>query len=103
MSRKRWFFSLLATFILVSLGSLILQGPVSRKSDAQAPPPAAAPATPAGGADSKDAELPEYFSLKSKDPSKSPWPDPTGGSAGVWATPASDKKGDPPPSSLTPA
>ena len=55
--------------------------------DAAAPPtPAAAPA--------EAPKLPEYFSGATKEK----WPDPTGGNAGVWATPAGDGKGDIPSS-----
>jgi Amt family ammonium transporter len=38
--------------------------------------------------------LPPYFSGANADPAKPVWPDPTGGAAGVWATPAGDGKGD---------
>src|SRR5262245_15372211 len=93
MSRKRWFFSLLATFLLVSLGSLVLQAPASKRSDAQAPPATAPAAAPQEAAP----ELPAYFTSKG-----TAWPDPTGGSAGVWATPAGDTKGDAHPSKMTP-
>jgi len=44
--------------------------------------------------------LPAYFSGANTDPQKPTWPDPTGGAAGVWATPAGDGKGDI-PSALT--
>ncbi len=98
MSRKRWFFSLLATFLLGMLGTLALQAPASKKGEAQAPPPAAA--APAA-AETKAPELPPYFTGENKDPVKPVWPDPTGGNAGVWATPAGDGKGDV-PASLTP-
>ena len=61
---------------------------------APASPPAAAPeaATPPVAA----APLPAYFTATSPDASKPAWPDPTGGAAGVWATPAGDGKGDTP-------
>ncbi len=36
------------------------------------------------------------FRARSPDPAKPLWPDPTGGAAGVWATPAGDAKGDVP-------
>ena len=52
---------------------------------------APAPSTP---------ELPKYFSGENADKDKPTWPDPTGGAAGVWATPAGDGKGDT-PSTLT--
>lgn len=45
-------------------------------------------------------EAPPYFSGANADASKPTWPDPTGGAAGSWATPAGDKKGDI-PSKLT--
>ena len=38
--------------------------------------------------------LPNYFSGTNADSAKPTWPDPTGASAGVWATPAGDSKGD---------
>jgi ammonium transporter, Amt family len=52
-----------------------------------APAAAAAPAAPAP-------KLPPYFTATSPDPKNQLWPDPTGGNAGVWATPAGDAKGD---------
>jgi len=55
------------------------------------PPVAAAPAP-----------LPAYFSGANADASKPTWPDPTGGAAGVWATPAGDGKGDTPASLAIP-
>ena len=39
--------------------------------------------------------LPAYMTA-TNDPAKPAWPDPTGGAAGVWATPAGDAKGDVP-------
>ena len=56
---------------------------------AEAPAPAATPPVAA-------APLPSYFSSTSADPNKPSWPDQTGGSAGAWATPAGDGKGDTP-------
>ena len=41
-------------------------------------------------------QLPGYFTATSPDAAKPAWPDPTGGAAGVWATPAGDGKGDVP-------
>ena len=41
-------------------------------------------------------EVPPYFSGTSPDAAKPLWPDPTGGAAGVWATPSGDGKGDVP-------
>jgi Amt family ammonium transporter len=54
---------------------------------------ATAPAAPGGAA---PAPLPAYFSSTNADAEKPTWPDPTGGAAGVWATPAGDGKGDTP-------
>ena len=55
------------------------------KAEAPAAAPSAAPAP----------KLPGYFTATSDDPKKPPpWPDPTGGATGVWATPAGDAKGD---------
>ncbi|MCX5737918.1 MAG: ammonium transporter [Proteobacteria bacterium] len=45
--------------------------------------------------------LPAYFTA-TNDPAKPSWPDPTGGAAGVWATPAGDGKGDLPDSMTVP-
>jgi Amt family ammonium transporter len=53
-------------------------------AESAAPPPVAA------------AALPGYFSGANADAEKPIWPDPTGGAAGVWATPAGDGKGDTP-------
>jgi ammonium transporter, Amt family len=53
-----------------------------RLSFAADPQPAATPA------------LPAYFSGANPDASKPTWPDPTGGAAGAWASPAGDGKGD---------
>jgi ammonium transporter, Amt family len=46
-------------------------------------------------------ELPPYFSGTNADKNKPTWPDPTGGNAGVWATPAGDGKGDVPAKQTT--
>jgi Amt family ammonium transporter len=55
----------------------------------QAQPPVASE-VPAAAPD-----LPAYFTA-TNDPQKPAWPDATGGASGVWATPASDGKGDVP-------
>jgi Amt family ammonium transporter len=60
-------------------------------------PPAAEAAAPAAApVDAAAAPLPAYFSSTNADAEKPTWPDPTGGAAGVWATPAGDGKGDTP-------
>jgi Amt family ammonium transporter len=57
------------------------------------PPPAASAAPSASAAPT----LPPYFSGANDTTGKpATWPDPTGGAAGVWATPAGDGKGDVP-------
>jgi Amt family ammonium transporter len=63
-----------------------------KPADAGAAPPVATSEAPV---------LPDYFSgTNPKDPTTGKedekWPDPTGGNAGVWATPAGDGKGDDP-------
>jgi Amt family ammonium transporter len=65
----------------------MMTAPSSVAADAtSAPTPtAAAPAAP---------EVPNYFSGTNADKTKPTWPDPTGGAAGAWATPAGDGKGD---------
>jgi Amt family ammonium transporter len=64
---------------------LAMTSGLPRAAHAQTAEPAAAP--PA---------LPSYFSGANADAAKPTWPDPTGGAAGVWATPAGDGKGDVP-------
>ena len=55
---------------------------------------------PAPSAADKDAAkappLPAYFSGANADEKKPTWPDPTGGAAGNWATPAGDGTADVP-------
>jgi len=71
----------------------------AEEAKAPEPPKAEAPATaPAAPAAAEPApKLPTYFTATSDDPKKPPaWPDPTGAASGVWATPASDAKGDVP-------
>jgi hypothetical protein len=63
----------------------------------EAPPPASgeppkAEAPAAAAAPAPAPKLPAYFTA-TNDPQKPSWPDPTGGAAGVWATPAGDGKG----------
>jgi len=66
----------------LALGSAAL---LPRAAGAEDTAPAAAPAAAP--------QLPSYFT-STNDPAKPSWPDPTGGSTGVWATPAGDGKGD---------
>ena len=77
---RRYRFPLAATLVLAVASGLAVPALVARAGD-----------TPS---------LPAYFSGANADPEKPVWPDPTGGAAGVWATPAGDGKGDV-PSSLT--
>jgi Amt family ammonium transporter len=72
-------------------------------SFADAPPAgSAAPAASAPAASASAPSLPGYFSGANTDGKPATWPDPTGGSAGVWATPAGDGKGDVPSSLAMP-
>ena len=59
-------------------------------------PPSAPSAAAAPAASASAAPLPPYFSGANADGKPPTWPDPTGGAAGVWATPAGDGKGDTP-------
>src|SRR5712691_6918097 len=67
---------------------------VARAQEARPPVVGAEPAKAEAAAAAPN--LPEYFTATNKDPQKPAWPDPTGGASGVWATPASDGKGDVP-------
>src|SRR5262245_27943853 len=58
-------------------------------------------ASPSPVAAEEAPELPAYFTA-TNDPATPAWPDPTGGAAGIWTTPAGDGKGDV-PASLGPA
>jgi Amt family ammonium transporter len=69
--------------VALGLGSAAL---LPRAAGAEDTAPAAAAAAP---------QLPSYFT-STNDPTKPSWPDATGGSTGVWATPAGDGKGDVP-------
>ncbi len=63
-------------------------GTAASAADEPAKPAAEVAAAPA---------LPPYFSGANPDPKAPKWPDPAGGNAGVWTTPAGDGKGDVPP------
>jgi ammonium transporter, Amt family len=63
-------------------------GTVASAADEPAKPAAEVAAAPA---------LPAYFSGANPDPKAPKWPDPAGGNAAAWATPAGDGKGDVPP------
>ena len=92
-------------FVVLTLAfwALLLTG-ASKAQETKAPDepgkveaPAAAAAQAAPAAAEPAPKLPTYFTATSDDPKKPPaWPDPTGGASGVWATPASDGKGDVP-------
>jgi Amt family ammonium transporter len=72
----------LGTIVMLGLGAAAFS---PRGAGAEETAPAAAPAAAP--------QLPSYFS-STNDPAKPSWPDATGGSTGVWATPAGDGKGD---------
>jgi|CZKU01.1.fsa_nt_gi Amt family ammonium transporter len=88
---------------LIALGALMLSlftTLTATRAFADAPPAASAAASASAAA---PPPLPGYFSGANDTTGKPPtWPDPTGGAAGVWATPAGDGKGDV-PSTLGPA
>jgi ammonium transporter, Amt family len=97
MKRLRWshFFASLA----IGLWMVLLAGSSFAAEEAKAPEPAKveAPAAAPVAAAEPAPKLPSYFTGTSDDPKKPPaWPDPTGAASGVWATPASDAKGDVP-------
>jgi Amt family ammonium transporter len=78
---------LIAWSASAALAMAFVAGAARADDGAAAPTPApAAAAAPT---------LPPYFSA-TNDPAKPSWPDPAGGAAGVWATPAGDGKGDVP-------
>ncbi len=81
--------------VAVGCGVAGLGSPAWAQGEAAAP---AAQAAPVQAAAPAAAALPGYFGATSADPAKPSWPDPTGGAAGVWATPAGDGKGDTPAS-----
>lgn len=66
------------------------KAPAAAEPAAPAPAPAAAPeVAPAGAAKAAETPtVPPYISGTSPDPKSSLWPDPTGGNAGTWITPA---------------
>ena len=80
--------------LLVFTGLLAIFISTTRLSFADATPAPSASAAPAPSASA--APLPAYFSGANEDGKPAVWPDPTGGAAGVWATPAGDGKGDTP-------
>ena len=84
--------------VAVGLWMILFTGPSFSAEEAKAPEPAKAETPAAAAAAAAPApKLPGYFTATSDDPKKPPpWPDPTGGAAGVWATPAGDAKGDVP-------
>jgi Amt family ammonium transporter len=96
MKRVRcgYFFASLA----IGLWMVLFTGLSFAAEEAKAPEPAKAEAPAAAPAAAAPApKLPTYFTATSDDPKKPPaWPDPTGAASGVWATPASDAKGDVP-------
>jgi Amt family ammonium transporter len=79
--------------VLLVAGMLAFSIASVRLSFADEAPPAAS-AAPAPSASA--AALPTYFSGANENGKAAVWPDPTGGAAGAWATPAGDGKGDTP-------
>ncbi len=91
--------------LVVAIGLCIFASPArSQESAGGASTEPAAVGENAPGPAPPDAlppQVPPYFSGTSPDPGKPLWPDATGGSAGVWATPAGDGKGDIPSAMTT--
>ncbi len=84
--QRRW-------FGVIALAAMVFTVLTPTRAYADAPPAAAA----APSASAAPAPLPPYFSGANDTTGKpATWPDPTGGAAGVWATPAGDGKGDTP-------
>ncbi|MGO9833439.1 MAG: ammonium transporter [Polyangiaceae bacterium] len=77
---------------LLALAALLLGTFTATRAFADAAPAASAAPAPSASA----AQLPGYFSGANENGKPAMWPDPTGGAAGVWATPAGDGKGDTP-------
>ena len=96
---RPWFWGAIACTAIVASSATRLVAQDDAPADTPAASEEAKPAEqPAEGA---MPTLPPYFSGTSADPAKPSWPDPTGGAAGAWATPAGDAKGDL-PDTLTP-
>ena len=80
----------------------LLRAQDEAKKEEAAPAAAAAPTDEAAAAAAAAlAKLPPYETGISPDPSKPLWPDPTGGSAGYWATPSPGPIGDGDPAGQT--
>ena len=97
---RRW----LSAVATAAVGAAFFYAHHVRADEEAAPPAPAAAAAPVDAAPAPATPpvseaapaLPAYFAGANADPAKPVWPDPTGGSAGVWATPAGDGKGDTP-------
>ncbi len=86
----------LVTFLsLVVAWSLTTRPSLAEEATLEAPAPQAT-VTEGAVPQAPAPKLPAYFTTTSPEPNKPMWPDPTGGSSGVWATPAGDGKGDVP-------
>jgi Amt family ammonium transporter len=90
MGKKRRLLRLLTFITLIAFVFLI---DLSFAEEAPAPAPAGEAKPPEAAALAPAPKLPAYFTA-TNDPQKPSWPDPAGGSYGVWATPAGDGKGD---------
>jgi Amt family ammonium transporter len=91
-SKRLWF---AGAFALAALAGATLKSFAQDEKTAEATAAAAQPAEAA-----KPAELPAYYT-GANDPTKPPtWPDPTGGAAGYWTTPAAGPVGDDDPNKL---
>jgi ammonium transporter, Amt family len=88
----RWCYALSLAF------PLFWVRPVAAAEEEKAPPGTTATPAALTAAPPAAPTLPAYFSGTNADPKKPTWPDPNGGAAGTWATPAGDGKGDVPSS-----
>jgi Amt family ammonium transporter len=91
----------LPTAALLAIAACLVCATLTSLTFADPPPAASASAAPAASAAAPSASasaapLPAYFSGANETGKPAAWPDQTGGSAGVWATPAGDGKGDTP-------
>src|SRR5258708_6035933 len=92
--RKKLIASVAMVLWMVTFTGWTIAAEEEKKAEApaEAPKAEARPAAPGAPAAAAPApKVPGYFGATLDDPKKpSPWPDPTGGASGVWATPAGD-------------
>src|SRR5262245_64979255 len=89
--KSRFALSVLIATVVAATGALPSRAQADEPAEGTPAMPAAAPAAEPAPAAAVPAALPSYFS-GTNDSAKPAWPDPAGGAAGVWATPAGDGK-----------